>query len=558
MSETQNKYELLSQLIQGLLSGELTDVESRRLNQMLSKDPKCLQYYIEYTTLWGLLDETNGLSDDEDLSLGDAAAMMQALADEERTAKTITLPKKQEPQELIRKVERKRIEYKINRGALLTIAVSIAAIILIILFVRFAPPSKGVQVAVLVDSINAKWADVDGTMQNGTPLATSTESMLLREGYAELLFNTNAKVVIEGPAEFQLLAEDVVCLNYGKLYATVPQEAIGFTVNTHTAKVIDLGTEFGVQADLSGDTTVQVMKGKTTLVAGKKSSVQVDKGTARKVSGSTLNIAPAQYDDRLFVRHISSTTRLLWHGETKLNLADIVGGGDGFGQVHSLIGLNPGTGHYTSSIVQRVQSSKNAYNPVPDSKFIDGVFVPDGGQDGEIVISSLNDRFPCPDTRGNFTHDISVFTGDIEKQHHTIRPAVFGGHNYTNNQIVMIHSNAGITFDLQAIRQSLPTLDLTHFKAFGGLSEALSVEADLPDVDFWVLVDGQIRYEKQALKLQDGEISWDIALGPQDRFLTLIVTDGSRPTEASRGYAEWNNDFFYLVDPELSLTETLN
>jgi hypothetical protein len=558
MSETQNKYELLSQLIQGLLSGELTDVESQRLNQMLSKDPKCLQYYIEYTTLWGLLDETNGFSDDKDLSPGDAAAMMQALADEERTAKTITLPKKQEPQELIRKVERKRIEYKVNRGALLTITVSIAAIVLIILFVRFAPPSKGVQVAVLVDTLNAKWADTDGTMQNGTPLATSTKSMLLREGYAELVFNTNARVVIEGPAEFQLLAEDVVCLNYGKLYATVPPEAIGFTVNTHTAKIIDLGTEFGVQADLNGDTILQVVKGKTTLVAGKKSSVQVDKGTAKKVLRSTLNIAPVQHDDRLFVRHINSTTRSLWHGETELNLADIVGGGNGLGKVHSFIGLNPGTGQYSSSIVQRARSSKIPYNPVPDSKFIDGVFVPDGGQDGEIVISSLNDRFPCPDARGNFSHGISVFTGDIEKQHKTIRPAVFGGHNYTDNQIVMIHSNAGITFDLQAIRQSLPALDITHFKAFGGLSEALSAEANFPDVDFWVLVDGQIRYEKQALKLKGSEVFFNIEINPQDRFLTLIVTDGFRRTDPPRAFPAWHNDFFYLVDPELSLTETLN
>jgi hypothetical protein len=551
MSETQNKYELLSHLIHGLLSGELTDVQFQRLNQMLSKDPKCLQYYIEYTTLWGLLDEMNGFSDDEDLYPGDAAAILQALADEERTAKTITLPKEQEPPKLIRKVERKQIEYKINRRALLTIAVSIAAIVLIILFVRFAPPSKGIQVAVLVDTINAKWADVDGTMQNGTPLATSTESMLLREGYAELLFNTNVRVVIEGPAEFQLLAEDVVCLNYGKLYATVPQKAIGFTVNTHTAKVIDLGTEFGVQADLSGDTILQVMKGKTILVAGKKTSIQVDKGTARKVTGSTLDIAPAQYDDRLFVRYINSTTRFLWHGETELNLADIVGGGNGLGKVHSLIGLDPGTGQYTSSIDQRARSSKNFYNPVPDSNFIDGVFVPDGGQDGEIVISSLNDRFPCPDTGGYYTHDIAVFTGDIEKQLSAIRPAVFCGQNYTNNQILMIHSNAGLTFDLQAIRQSLPTLGITHFKAFGGFSEALSVKTDFPDVDFWVLVDGQIRYEKKAITLKNNHVDFNIELNPHDRFLTLIVTDGSGSEETNRGYKAWNNDFFYLVDPKL-------
>ena len=86
----------------------------------------------------------------------------------------------------------------------------------------------------------------------------------------------------------------------------------------------------------------------------------------------------------------------------------------------------------------------------------------------------------------------------------------------------------------------------------------MAVKTGLPDVDFWVLVDGQIRYEKKALKLQDGEISFNIELGPEDRFLTLIVTDGSSSAEANRGYAAWNNDFFYLVDPELCIADTSN
>jgi hypothetical protein len=554
MSETQNKYELLSHLIQGLLSGELTDVQSQRLNQMLSKDPKCLQYYIEYTTLWGLLDETNGFSDDEDLFPGDAAAMLQALADEERTAKTITLPKKQEPPKLIRKVERKRIEYKINRGALLTIAVSIAAVVLIILFVRFAPPSKGIQVAVLVDTINAKWADAEDRMTKGDFINTGDKSLVLSEGYAEFLFNNQTKVTIEGPSEFQVLAEDQMRLGYGRLYAVVPRQAIGFTVKTPSAQIVDLGTEFGVETDLHRNTSLHVLRGKTVLIAGDKSnkaSIEVKEGVAKQVSAATRTISDISCNNRLFAREIDSAGHLIWRGETAISLADIVGGGNGLGKVHSLIGLDPGTGHYTSSIDQRARSSKNPYNPVPDSKFIDGVFVPDGGQDSEIVISSLNDRFPCPDTRGNYTHDISVFTGDIEKQHSTIRPAVFGGHNYTDNQILMIHSNAGLTFDLQAIRQSLPTLGITHFKAFGGFSEALSVKTDFPDVDFWVVVDGQIRYEKKAITLKNNEVDFNIELSPQDRFLTLIVTDGSDSDDTNRGYKAWNNDFFYLVDPIL-------
>jgi hypothetical protein len=118
----------------------------------------------------------------------------------------------------------------------------------------------------------------------------------------------------------------------------------------------------------------------------------------------------------------------------------------------------------------------------------------------------------------------------------------------------MLHSNAGITFDLQAIRESLPGLHLQGFNALGGLTEALdNAEKQPPDVDFWILVDGKICYEKKAFTVQDALVSFDIKLSPQDRFLTLIVTDGLRPEEPKRGYLALSNDFFYLIDPTLQI-----
>jgi hypothetical protein len=123
---------------------------------------------------------------------------------------------------------------------------------------------------------------------------------------------------------------------------------------------------------------------------------------------------------------------------------------------------------------------------------------------------------------------------------------------------MMIHSNSGITFDLQAIRQSLSGLDLTCFTAFGGLSEALNTATIAPDVDFWVLIDGQVRYEKKAIKITNNEIDFNIELGPQERFLTLIVMDGSGSDQSLRRDAPWNNDFFYLIDPQLEIAAASN
>ena len=42
---------------------------------------------------------------------------------------------------------------------------------------------------------------------------------------------------------------------------------------------------------------------------------------------------------------------------------------------------------------------------------------------------------------------------------------------------------------------------------------------------FWVLLDGQLKLSRLDLRPQDGTIDINVAIGPQDRFLTLAVTD---------------------------------
>jgi len=464
----------------------------------------------------------------------------------------------------VEKVERKPVEYRCRKRSLISIAVLAAMLLIIIVLDRSVPMRQDdTPAAVLADSLNATWSAADRPLEKGASLAAGRgQHLLLRQGYAELLFNTNARVTVEGPAEFQILSEDAIHLNYGKFYATVPPEAIGFTVKTPSARIIDLGTEFGVEMDAQGNTFLHVLKGKTVLIAGgknTKTSVEVKGGDAKKVLAGTQSISDIACSERLFVRTIDSDGNLAWRGETAISLADIVAGGNGFGEIKSTIGLDPGSGRYTFSILGQARRSDNKYHAVAGSRFVDGVFVPGKGADPGTTITSRHDTFQVADSSGEFSHDIAVFRGDTGHENGTLPAVIFGGRKYADNAILMIHSNAGITIDLQAIRQSVPGMDLVNFKAFGGLTEALDgVTFEWPDVDFAVLVDGQVRYEKPALTLQDNKVSFDFGLRPQDRFLTLIVTDGTRASEAPRGYAAWCNDFFCLVDPTLGLTEIGN
>jgi hypothetical protein len=179
------------------------------------------------------------------------------------------------------------------------------------------------------------------------------------------------------------------------------------------------------------------------------------------------------------------------------------------------------------------------------------MFVPDGGS-GPIQITSEGHIFDCPDTTGIFTHEIAAYKGPVENQDTTIPPVMIDGQEVVNDPVLMLHSNIGITFDLQAIRDSLPQLDLKSFRAIG-----LPMKEFNPDIDFWILVDGQVKYEKKIVAddLVREPISLNIEFGPQDRFLTIIVADGLRPDD-NRTYP-YENDFFYLLDPQLSLANKL-
>jgi hypothetical protein len=552
------KYDIPDLLI-CLLENDLTDSQRDYLIEWSRNEPDASLIYHNFVRTYSLLsyeissrvEAEYGPSSDSHLD----KVLWEALLEHEQTAPEIQVQQFKPEDELIQKiVYPAREKRKMSRFGIFML-MNAAAVLLLFLFLEFAPHRGGKEVALLADSLNAKWANSESRISNGDFINTGDKSLVLSEGYAEFLFNNRTKVTIEGPSEFQILAEDQVKLIYGRLYAVVSREAIGFIVKTPSAQIVDLGTEFGVETDLRSDTSLHVMKGKTVLIAGDKSnkaSIEVKEGAAKQVSAATRTISDISCNNRLFVREIDSAGHFIWRGETELSLADIVGGGNGFGKVSSLIGLDPATGQYTSSVVENGRRSQNAYNPVPDSKFIDGVFVPDGGQNGSIVITSLNHTFQCPDTVGGFTHEIAVFTGDIGNQHRTIKSVILNGQPYINSPVLMLHSNVGITFDLQALRQSIPQLELTTFKAFGGLSEAFEgVQTGAPDVDFWVLVDGQIRYEKKAITLKNNHVDFNIELNPHDRFLTLIVTDGSGSEETNRGYKAWNNDFFYLVDPKL-------
>jgi ferric-dicitrate binding protein FerR (iron transport regulator) len=80
----------------------------------------------------------------------------------------------------------------------------------------------------------------------------------------KMKFQCGTLAILEGPASFSCIADGKLQLHSGKVYVQVPLGAEGFTVQTATSKIIDLGTEFGVNAQKDGNTSLFMYKGKAS------------------------------------------------------------------------------------------------------------------------------------------------------------------------------------------------------------------------------------------------------------------------------------------------------
>jgi hypothetical protein len=123
---------------------------------------------------------------------------------------------------------------------------------------------KDASVAVVRDASDVQWSRADGSEPAESSIFLG-EPLTISSGTIELELNGGAKLVIEGPADWSVDGKNSVSLRKGKLLARVPNNAIGFTVETPTAKIVDLGTEFGVVVDPRTGSSVHVIRGEVAV-----------------------------------------------------------------------------------------------------------------------------------------------------------------------------------------------------------------------------------------------------------------------------------------------------
>lgn len=116
------------------------------------------------------------------------------------------------------------------------------------------------EVATLVAEADALWEGAAHEMGLSRPVYN--EEIRLVSGKARLRFANEAEIILQGPCVFKPISTHEMLLLEGTLVGRCETDmSKGFVVHTPQAKVVDLGTEFGV-AILAGQTDVTIFKGR--------------------------------------------------------------------------------------------------------------------------------------------------------------------------------------------------------------------------------------------------------------------------------------------------------
>lgn len=221
----------------------LTTDQRQRLQDLLQSEPDARDYFLRFMSLHALLE--NRLTAD-----------VPHAEDSDATAGTEDVSVKRSS----------RWSWGFNK-TIFAIAASLLFAVVGYLGYRQYQPGGEQPIAVAVATItglrDATWVPADKGLNLGD--AVFPGWIRLKSGLVRLTYGHGVVVTIEGPADYEIRSRNEAILKRGRLAAYVPDGAEGFHVSTPNAKVVDLGTEFGLTVSDGGETELSVFDGKVEL-----------------------------------------------------------------------------------------------------------------------------------------------------------------------------------------------------------------------------------------------------------------------------------------------------
>ena len=274
------EHDELRALLDALCEERITPAQIARLEDLVLNQPEAEAYYLQYLGMFAEL--TNSLSTSPILS---ERALRRRLGAVEPTAAPAEVPPPRRGS---------RIRWRIY-GLTASLALLASAALWWVapwrpavwkpdrvLVLDDSPPPEQEEmidengepldntVAIIRADFGAIWERTEPgqTLEVGSTLPPG--HVHLKDGFAEIEFYSGATVVLEGPVHFEIQSSMEAFCWGGKLRATVPPHAQGFTIGSPRLDLIDRGTEFGMRVEGLESTEVHVFDGKVELYeAGK-------------------------------------------------------------------------------------------------------------------------------------------------------------------------------------------------------------------------------------------------------------------------------------------------
>ncbi|MBN1912203.1 MAG: FecR domain-containing protein [Pirellulales bacterium] len=272
----------LCELIQSLHDQRITPEQRARLEQWLYEDEEACRVYIHYMQLYSSLHWQ--MSENRDLqpptSLGAPPALRTPILG------------------FLGDVCRWGGDY-LSRGPVISflLALGLPAVMILVLVLHLVRqpamqvPTMPSTVARVTRTYDCVWTE-EGTPARIDADLAAGRRLHLSEGIAELTFDDGTKVILQGPATFDTIGRTRGFLSSGSLVANVPKGAEGFAIETPSALIVDLGTEFGVHVEeTTGTAEVHVFQGEVELEPC-RADIDEKPAARRLKAGNAMRVEP--------------------------------------------------------------------------------------------------------------------------------------------------------------------------------------------------------------------------------------------------------------------------
>ena len=147
----------------------------------------------------------------------------------------------------------------------------------------------------------------------------------LYKGIAHIEMQNGVELILEDQCELKLIDQNTVQLHHGKMRVHCPMEARGFEVLAPgDNRIVDLGTEFGVSAEPSGEVDLHVFDGFVELTASDHPTQTIEAGQAVGIAPNKT-VVESDADEALFAS-IGSVRQKRWaaHHRAMLQRSDLL------------------------------------------------------------------------------------------------------------------------------------------------------------------------------------------------------------------------------------------